>query len=103
MDLIPALILSNPWLTAALLALAALLTAPGRAAAIRVLLWLDCLVNAILGGLIKETLSSRAHRMRVKGHRYWGWTADAIDALFFFQPDHCRKQYWREVADGWHD
>lgn len=67
------------------------------------LLWLDCLANFLLGGSIKETLSSRAHRMRVKQHPYWGWTADAIDTLFFWQPDHCRAQWAREVRAGWHE
>jgi hypothetical protein len=67
------------------------------------LLWLDCLINFLLGGSIKETLSSRAHRMRVKRHPYWGWTADAIDTLFFLQPDHCRAQWAREVLAGWHE
>jgi hypothetical protein len=67
------------------------------------LLWLDCLANFLLGGSIKETLSSRAHRMRVKQHPYWGWTADAIDTLFFWQPGHCEAQWLREVLAGWHE
>ena len=66
-------------------------------------LWLDCLTNFLLGGSIKETLSSRAHRMRVKKHPYWGWTADAIDWLFFWELDHCAAQWRREVLMGWHD
>ena len=45
----------------------------------------DQLINAALGGYADETLSARAHRMRVKKQRYWGWTADAIDRLFFWQ------------------
>ena len=56
----------------------------------------DQLVNAALAGTPDETLSSRAHRMRAKGHRWWGWTAAAIDALFFFDPNHCRKAYESE-------
>ena len=60
------------------------------------LLWLDRVVNMLLGGSFNETLSSRAHRMDVKDHPYWGWTARAIDWLFFLEPDHCRKQWERE-------
>lgn len=54
----------------------------------------DQLANVLLAGAPDETLSSRAHRMRAKGQRYWGWTANAIDWLFFWQPGHC-EQAWR--------
>ena len=66
------------------------------------LIGLDCLANLLTGGTIKETLSSRAHRMRRKGQPYWGWTANAIDKLFIFQAEHCRRQYELEVSKGWH-
>lgn len=54
-------------------------------------------LNVILGGEPDETLSARAHRMRVKGHKYWGWTAGFIDKLFFFQKDHCFKAHQEEL------
>ena len=62
----------------------------------QILIALDQLANALLGGNADETLSARAHRMRVKGHRYWGWTAGAIDKLFFWQDGHCHAAYLRE-------
>lgn len=62
------------------------------------LIALDQLANSLLAGAPDETLSSRAHRMRQKKQRYWGWTANAIDTLFFWQPDHCRLSYEQEVA-----
>ena len=62
----------------------------------QILIALDQLINALLGGDADETLSARAHRMRVKGHRYWGWTAGAIDKLFFWQDGHCRNAYIKE-------
>lgn len=65
---------------------------------LRFLLWLDRVVNVLLGGVYSETLSARAWRMDVKDHPYWGWTARAIDLLFFWQPDHCRKQWEYEQA-----
>ena len=43
----------------------------------------DQLVNAALAGAPDETLSSRAHRMRAKGHRWWGWTAGFIGLCGF--------------------
>jgi len=56
----------------------------------------DQLGNVLLAGAPDETLSSRAHRMRAKGQRWWGWTAAAIDALFFFDPNHCARAYESE-------
>lgn len=63
----------------------------------------DQLVNAVFGGKPDETLSARAHRMRQKQQRVWGWTANAIDLLFFWQKDeqgnrnHCKTSYESEV------
>ena len=59
----------------------------------------DQQLNALLGGMADETLSARAHRMREKKQRYWGWLANAIDALFFWQraPWHCERAYLSEV------
>ena len=57
----------------------------------------DQLVNVLLAGDPDETLSSRAHRMRLKGHKYWGWTAGAIDRLFFWQAAHCKQSYESEL------
>ncbi len=60
-------------------------------------IWLDQGFNVLLGGMADETLSARAHRMREKRHRYWGWTAGAIDKLFFWQTAHCLESYESEV------
>jgi hypothetical protein len=54
---------------------------------------IDQVVNTMLGGWADETLSSRAYRMEQKGHKYWGWTASAINKLFFWQSNHCRGAY----------
>ena len=59
---------------------------------------LDQLANALVpGGYADESLSSRAHRMRTKGQRYWGWTANAIDRLFFWQAGHCEASWRQEI------
>ena len=62
----------------------------------QILIAFDQLANALIGGNADETLSARAHRMRVKDHRYWGWTAEAIDKLFFWQDGHYHAAYRRE-------
>lgn len=60
----------------------------------------DQLLNTLLGGAPDETLSSRAHRMREKKQRFWGWTANAIDVVFYIlasEIQHCRKSYEAEA------
>ena len=66
-----------------------------------VLVALDQLVNAILGGDPDETLSSRLHRARVGefGPRVQALTAplrlmiDAAARVGFGQPRHCEKSF----------
>lgn len=68
-----------------------------KALLLNVAIAIDQLANALLGGHPDETLSSRAHRMRAKGHRWWAWTAEAIDLLFFFDPNHCERAHESEL------
>jgi hypothetical protein len=63
---------------------------------IQTLIAFDQLINALLSGFADETLSSRAHRMSVKRHRYWWWVSAFIDALFFWQQNHCMRAYENE-------
>lgn len=60
----------------------------------RVLIAVDQLVNACLGGWPDETLSSRAWRWELSGVR--SWPRRLIDALFFMEKDHCRESYESE-------
>lgn len=69
----------------------------------QILLAFDQLLNTLIpGGMADETLSARAHRMREKGQSVWGWTADFIDLIFFWQKDeegkrnHCQRSYQSE-------
>ena len=62
----------------------------------RILVALDQLINALIGGWPDETLSANAHRMRAKKQPYWGWLAGFIDTLFFWQKDHCFKAHMAE-------
>lgn len=40
-----------------------------------------------------ETISAAAWRMEQQGKRAGRWLRPVIDALFWFDPDHCRKAY----------
>lgn len=63
----------------------------------QVLIAVDQVLNTLIGGMADETLSARAHRMREKDHLWWGWTASAIDLLFFWQEEHCRQAWLSEM------
>ena len=66
---------------------------------LNLLIALDQLANVILRGAPDETLSSRAHRMRVKGQPVWGWIAGLIDVLALpWQDEHCAQAYQNEVS-----
>lgn len=83
-------------------------------ALVAILVFLDCAVNVLLcavGALLsldasmlagswRETLSAKAHRMRVKPQPYWWWLAGVIDTLFFWESDHCKGQAERERRAG---
>lgn len=58
---------------------------------LQVLIAIDQLVNALCGGWADETLSAHAFRAG------WTWRRRAINALFFWQSDHCRSSYEAEV------
>lgn len=53
----------------------------------------DQLFNAHLGDWPDETLSSRAHRRREKGKPL---LAKVIDALLWFDKDHCKESFESE-------
>lgn len=59
-----------------------------------VLVAVDQLVNAILGGWADETISARCHRLR--DHQPFKILRPVIDGLFFFQPNHCQRAYESE-------
>lgn len=55
----------------------------------QVLIALDQLANAICGGWADETLSSRAYRESPRAEKF-------INALFFWDKDHCYESYVSE-------
>ena len=55
---------------------------------------LDQLINTLIGGFADETLSSRAHRRRLRGK---GGVAWVIDHIFFWQDEHCKTAYESEL------
>lgn len=62
---------------------------------LNLLIALDQLVTAVLGWFPDETLSSYAYRLELQG-KPAGVFRRLIDALFWFQADHCRKAYMAE-------
>jgi hypothetical protein len=59
-----------------------------------VLLGIDQLANALLGGYADESISARAYRNRKNA--FWMQAQLLIDLLFFWSPDHCERAYWAE-------
>ena len=61
---------------------------------VQVLLAIDQLGNTLLGGWADESISSRSWRQRHK--KRWNLMRHIVDALFFWQPNHCREAYESE-------
>lgn len=63
---------------------------------LQVLIALDQFVNTLFCGYADETLSARAYRhAEIKKDRRWPMVI--INALFFWQKDHCKSAYESEV------
>ena len=60
----------------------------------QILVAIDQLINTCIGGYADETLSSRAHRRRLRGK---GGVAWLIDHIFFWQNEHCKTAYESEL------
>ena len=54
----------------------------------------DQVGNALLGGWADESISSRAHRQQHK--RRWAIARALIDAVFFWDRDHCAGAFKAE-------
>lgn len=65
--------------------------------ALNVLISIDQLFASLVGGYPDETLSSYAHRLHAQG-KFFGFTRDWINAIFFWQEDHCHLAYTAERA-----
>lgn len=63
---------------------------------LEVLIAIDQLLNAILGGWYDETISSRAYRKSLD-HSYsglaWRYVKVVIDFVFFWQIEHCKHSF----------
>uniref|UniRef100_UPI0033412D81 hypothetical protein n=1 Tax=Castellaniella defragrans TaxID=75697 RepID=UPI0033412D81 len=64
----------------------------------QLLIAIDQLLNTLAAGWADETLSSRAWRCR--DVRKWAIAYRAIDAVFFWQPNHCQNAYEYERMQG---
>lgn len=63
--------------------------------AMKVLIAVDQLANAVRGGHPDETLSAAAHRRHLEGRSGW---RNLINTLFFWQGDHCLDAHTNEMA-----
>lgn len=61
----------------------------------QVLVAVDQLINTFFGGMADETMSSRAHRLKIERGRKWA--SLIINGLFFWQKDHCKEAYESEL------
>ena len=60
----------------------------------QILVAIDQVVNTLFGGWADETLSSAAHRRRLRGKPAVAWV---LDKLFFWQSEHCKTAYESEL------
>lgn len=64
----------------------------------RVLIAIDQLLNALLGGRPDHTISGRVGYHAKQGKRWARAARFILDRLFWFDPDHCYKSIeWDEV------
>lgn len=89
------------WYVAALIVAAMLSNAGFRRPLLIVILplfFLDCLGNLMLLQSFNRTMSAEAWYHR--NHKYWFWCHRAIDAVFFWDNNHCQMQAIYEQRNG---
>ena len=64
------------------------------------LIAVDQLANTVLKGWADETLSARAYRNSANGKPKWQRIERAINAIFFWQPNHCKTAFRMELERG---
>lgn len=62
----------------------------------QLVLWLDQGFNVVTLGYCDELFSARCHRMQGKS-RAWKRTRNLVNAIFFWQEDHCRGAFLAEM------
>ncbi len=97
--MLPRMILLVLWLLCAVAALVCLVwmllaILAGSKRAWRLACGFDQTANVAIGGHHDEKISSRAHRCG------WRRIEALIDALFFFDPAHCRTSFENDVAEA---
>jgi hypothetical protein len=68
----------------------------------RLIIALSILLNVLLGGKSNQTFSARNHGWARNGYPNLVWL---IDAIFWFDPDHCEKAwlFWNEIQQHYID
>jgi ABC-type glycerol-3-phosphate transport system substrate-binding protein len=62
---------------------------------LNILIALDQVLTTLVGGYPDETLSSYAHRLYWSGKTF-GFMRNVINAIFFWQKDHCLAAFLSE-------
>jgi len=60
-----------------------------------VLIALDNLIAAVIWGYPGLTISAQFYRWELQGKA--SWPRKLVDAIFWFDPDHCHHSYWNEA------
>ena len=63
----------------------------------QILIAIDQVFNALLGGYADETLSARIWRNQNK-NRFYKVALVVVNGLFFWQANHCRGAYFSEMT-----
>jgi len=65
----------------------------------RVSIQFSCLLNALLGGSLNQTLSATQYQRRCNSQ--WN-VVPIIDAVFWWEPNHCREAWskWRIIHEA---
>lgn len=64
---------------------------------LQMLIAIDQLVNTYFKGWADESISSRAYRRSLNNCRWCPVGRRIIDAIFYWEPDHCKKSYDSEM------
>lgn len=64
------------------------------------LIGFDQFANAVLLGYPDETFSARIYRKNLAGQRFWRLLRWTVDKMFFWDTEHCKGSYERELAGG---
>ncbi len=57
----------------------------------QLVMWLDCGLNALLGGYYAETFSAHCHRCN--NDAFWYRAESIVNKIFFWELNHCERAF----------